>query len=145
MHLGSATHGHRSSRQRRNGGFGRGYMLRRYGLLHGRVMSVSDDGIGGAPLFGFLGICRGMDLRGARGGGRLFPAAEWNIDWPAGHVVGAKIVRQKLCGILRSQLRRRHRCREVRERFMADAERGEDTESATQRQDRGQYCRDHQA
>ncbi len=36
VHLGSATHGHRSARQRRNGGFGRGYMLRRYGLLRGR-------------------------------------------------------------------------------------------------------------
>lgn len=36
VHLGSATHGHRSSRQRRNGGFGRGYVLRRYGLLRGR-------------------------------------------------------------------------------------------------------------
>jgi N-acetylglucosaminyl-diphospho-decaprenol L-rhamnosyltransferase len=36
VHLGSATHGHRSARQRRNGGFGRGYMIRRYGLLHGR-------------------------------------------------------------------------------------------------------------
>jgi N-acetylglucosaminyl-diphospho-decaprenol L-rhamnosyltransferase len=36
VHLGSATHGHRSSHQRRNGGFGRGYVLRRYGLLHGR-------------------------------------------------------------------------------------------------------------
>jgi N-acetylglucosaminyl-diphospho-decaprenol L-rhamnosyltransferase len=36
VHLGSATHGHRSPRQRRNGGFGRGYVLRRYGLLRGR-------------------------------------------------------------------------------------------------------------
>jgi GT2 family glycosyltransferase len=36
VHLGSATHGHRSPRQRRNGGFGRGYVLRRYGLLSGR-------------------------------------------------------------------------------------------------------------
>jgi N-acetylglucosaminyl-diphospho-decaprenol L-rhamnosyltransferase len=35
VHLGSATHGHRSARQRRHGGFGRGYMLRRYGLLRG--------------------------------------------------------------------------------------------------------------
>ena len=34
---------------------------------------------------------------------------------------------------------------EVRERFMADAERGENTESATQRQDRAEYRRDHQA
>jgi N-acetylglucosaminyl-diphospho-decaprenol L-rhamnosyltransferase len=37
VHLGSATHGHRSARQRRHGGFGRGYMLRRYGLLRGRT------------------------------------------------------------------------------------------------------------
>jgi len=36
VHLGSATHGHRTAWQRRNGGFGRGYMLRRYGLLRGR-------------------------------------------------------------------------------------------------------------
>ncbi len=37
VHLGSATHGHRSRWQRRHGGFGRGYMLRRYGLLRGRA------------------------------------------------------------------------------------------------------------
>jgi GT2 family glycosyltransferase len=36
VHLGSATHGHRSAWQRRHGGFGRGYLLRRYGLLRGR-------------------------------------------------------------------------------------------------------------
>jgi len=36
VHLGSATFGHRTAWQRRNGGFGRGYMLRRYGLLRGR-------------------------------------------------------------------------------------------------------------
>jgi N-acetylglucosaminyl-diphospho-decaprenol L-rhamnosyltransferase len=35
VHLGSATHGHRSAWQRRHGGFGRGYLLRRYGLLRG--------------------------------------------------------------------------------------------------------------
>lgn len=36
VHVGSATHGHRSARTRRNGGFGRGYLLRRYGLLGSR-------------------------------------------------------------------------------------------------------------
>jgi N-acetylglucosaminyl-diphospho-decaprenol L-rhamnosyltransferase len=36
VHLGSATNGYRSAWQRRKAGFGRGYMLRRYGLLHGR-------------------------------------------------------------------------------------------------------------
>ncbi len=37
VHLGSATHVHRSPAQRSHGGFGRGYMLRRYGLLRGRT------------------------------------------------------------------------------------------------------------
>ncbi len=36
VHLGSATNGHRSRWQRRQGGFGRGYVLRRYGLLRRR-------------------------------------------------------------------------------------------------------------
>lgn len=36
MHLGSATHGHRSASQRRHAGFARGYLLRRYGVLRGR-------------------------------------------------------------------------------------------------------------
>lgn len=34
VHLGSATHGHRSSFQREKGGFGRAYLTRRYGTLH---------------------------------------------------------------------------------------------------------------
>lgn len=37
VHIGSATYGHRSAWQRRLGGFARGYMLRRYGLLRGRT------------------------------------------------------------------------------------------------------------
>lgn len=37
IHLGSASHGHRSAPQRRHGGFGRGYMLRRYGVLRSRA------------------------------------------------------------------------------------------------------------
>ncbi|HWY89335.1 MAG TPA: glycosyltransferase family 2 protein [Solirubrobacteraceae bacterium] len=36
MHLGSATHGHRTAWQRRHAGFARGYLLRRYGTLRGR-------------------------------------------------------------------------------------------------------------
>ncbi|HEY2141461.1 MAG TPA: glycosyltransferase family 2 protein [Solirubrobacteraceae bacterium] len=35
VHLGSATHRHRSAWQRRHSAFGRGYLLRRYGLLRG--------------------------------------------------------------------------------------------------------------
>jgi N-acetylglucosaminyl-diphospho-decaprenol L-rhamnosyltransferase len=37
VHVGSATFGHRSAASRRNGGFGRGYVLRRYGVLRSRV------------------------------------------------------------------------------------------------------------
>jgi GT2 family glycosyltransferase len=36
-HVGSATAGHRTAWQRRHGGFGRGYMLRRYGVLRSRA------------------------------------------------------------------------------------------------------------
>jgi len=36
VHIGSATHGLRSARQRRHGGFARGYMLHRYGILRSR-------------------------------------------------------------------------------------------------------------
>lgn len=37
IHLGSATHGFRSLWQRLQAGFGRGYVIRRYGLLRGRT------------------------------------------------------------------------------------------------------------
>ena len=36
-HVGSATAGHRTAWQRRHGGFGRAYMLRRYGVLRTRA------------------------------------------------------------------------------------------------------------
>jgi GT2 family glycosyltransferase len=36
IHLGSATFGHRSERSRRYGGFGRAYLMRRYGVLRRR-------------------------------------------------------------------------------------------------------------
>lgn len=37
IHIGSATFGHRSATSRRSGGFGRGYVLRRYGVLRSRA------------------------------------------------------------------------------------------------------------
>ena len=37
LHVGSATFGHRSAEQRRKAGFGRGYVLRRYGVLRSRA------------------------------------------------------------------------------------------------------------
>jgi N-acetylglucosaminyl-diphospho-decaprenol L-rhamnosyltransferase len=64
VHLGSATHGHRSARQRRNGGFGRGYMLRRYGLLRGRT-AARALATEAAVVLGDLAISR--DLQALRG------------------------------------------------------------------------------
>lgn len=37
VHVGSATFGHRSPEQRRKAGFGRGYVLRRYGVMRSRA------------------------------------------------------------------------------------------------------------
>jgi GT2 family glycosyltransferase len=64
VHLGSATHGHRSAWQRRHGGFGRGYMLRRYGLLRGpgALRTLSTEAV---VVLGDLAISR--DLAALRG------------------------------------------------------------------------------
>ncbi len=64
VHLGSATHGHRSASQRRHGGFGRGYMLRRYELLRGgaALRTVATETI---VVLGDLVISR--DLAALRG------------------------------------------------------------------------------
>jgi N-acetylglucosaminyl-diphospho-decaprenol L-rhamnosyltransferase len=87
VHLGSATHVHRSASQRRNGGYGRGYMLRRYGLLRGRT-APRALGTEAIVVLGDLVISRDLAaLRGriegwraGRGGLRLaLPPAE-SID-----------------------------------------------------------------
>ena len=46
MHLGSATFGHRSAWQRRQAGFSRAYLVRRYGLLR-RPRRAPHRGHGG--------------------------------------------------------------------------------------------------
>jgi N-acetylglucosaminyl-diphospho-decaprenol L-rhamnosyltransferase len=87
VHLGSATHGHRSAWQRRNGGFGRGYMLRRYGLLRGRAAPrtlATETAVVLADLAvsGDLAALRGR-LSGWRAGAsapRLSPPPEEAID-----------------------------------------------------------------
>jgi N-acetylglucosaminyl-diphospho-decaprenol L-rhamnosyltransferase len=75
VHLGSATHGHRSAWQRRHGGFGRGYVLRRYGLLggSGAVRSALTESlvvVGDALISRDLSAARGR-LAGWRAAGRL--------------------------------------------------------------------------
>jgi len=64
VHLGSATYGHRSPQQRRHGGFARGYLLRRYGVLRGRTAprALATEAI---VVLGDLAISR--DLAALRG------------------------------------------------------------------------------
>jgi N-acetylglucosaminyl-diphospho-decaprenol L-rhamnosyltransferase len=64
VHLGSATFGHRSAWQRRHGGFGRGYMLRRYGLLRG---AAGPRTLGTEALVVLADIAVSRDLEALRG------------------------------------------------------------------------------
>jgi GT2 family glycosyltransferase len=71
VHLGSATHGHRSAWQRRHGGFGRGYMLGRYGLLRGpgALRTLATEAV---VVLGDLAISRDLAaLRGRVAGWRV--------------------------------------------------------------------------
>ena len=73
VHLGSATHGHRSARQRRHGGFSRGYLLRRYGVLRGRaavraLLTEAVVSLGDLVVSRDLGRAARPSWRVARGG-----------------------------------------------------------------------------
>ena len=59
MHLGSATHGHRTAWQRRHAGFARGYLLRRYGVLTGRqaIRALTTEA---AVVFGDAALSRDL-------------------------------------------------------------------------------------
>jgi len=82
MHLGSATHGHRTAWQRRHAGFARGYLLHRYGILKSRaaVRALSTEAavvLGDAVLSHDLAALSGRvaGWRAARGlAGRSAPA-----------------------------------------------------------------------
>jgi GT2 family glycosyltransferase len=79
VHLGSATFGHRSTRQRELGGFGRAYMLRRYRLLRGpgALRTALTEAIvvaGDAVISRDLAATRGR-LAGWRAAGGLTPRA----------------------------------------------------------------------
>jgi len=74
-HAGSATAGHRSAWQRQHGGFGRGYMLRRYGVLRTRAAArallteaivVAGDTLTGRDLAAVKGRVAGWRAAGRR-------------------------------------------------------------------------------
>jgi len=75
IHLGSASHGHRSASQRRHGAFARGYLLRRYGVLRGRhaLRALATESI---VVLGDLAISRDLvALRGRVAGWRAAAGA----------------------------------------------------------------------
>ena len=93
IHLGSATHGHRTEHQRRNGGFGRAYLIRRYGVLHGRAavrtalteaMVMAGDAVISRDLAALRGRVAGW--RAAAGLGRRDPPPADAID----HTIGLR-------------------------------------------------------
>ncbi len=85
-------------------------------------------------------------ISGAAGRRRRFRrGAEQTIGLATDRFAAAKIRRERCRRRFGHQLRRRHRCRKVCERFVADAERGKNAESTTQHHGRNQYRRDHQA
>jgi N-acetylglucosaminyl-diphospho-decaprenol L-rhamnosyltransferase len=74
-HVGSATAGHRTPWQRYHGGFGRGYMLRRYGVLRSQVVArallteaiaVAGDALIARDLAAARGRLAGWRAAGAR-------------------------------------------------------------------------------
>ena len=90
IHLGSASHGHRSAAQRRHGGFGRGYVLRRYGVLYGRarLRALATEAI---VVLGDLVISRDLAaLRGRREGWRAARAAA-RLPRPPSQAIDATI------------------------------------------------------
>jgi N-acetylglucosaminyl-diphospho-decaprenol L-rhamnosyltransferase len=60
MHLGSATHGHRTAWQRSHAGFARGYLLRRYGVLRG-PRAVRALGVETAVALGDAALSRDLE------------------------------------------------------------------------------------
>jgi GT2 family glycosyltransferase len=96
IHLGSASHGHRSASQRRHGGFARGYLLRRYGLLrgYGSPRTLTTEAI---VVLGDLVISRDLAaLRGRVAGWRSAAGASLRAMPPADAIDSAITFRRSL-------------------------------------------------
>jgi GT2 family glycosyltransferase len=101
VHLGSATHGHRSSRQRAYGGYSRGYIMRRYRVLRGRhaLRAAATEAV---VCGGDLWISRDLEatkgrLRGWRAARGLPPR-----KWPPAEALDGSISFRKSMALRRS-------------------------------------------
>jgi hypothetical protein len=90
VHLGSATHTHRSAWQRRHGGFGRGYVLRRYGVLRGRSAprALATEAI---VVLGDLAISRDLAALGGRVSGWRAAGGRPRLPAPPPEAIDATI------------------------------------------------------
>ena len=106
VHIGSATHGHRSAWQRRHGGFGRGYVLRRYGVLRSRLAAraLATEAI---VVVGDLAISRDISaLRGRIEGWRA-GASRPRLPRPPAEAIDAAIGLRKSLDLRRGVYERR--------------------------------------
>lgn len=90
VHLGSATYGHRSSDQRRKAGFGRAYLLRRYGVLRSRAVlrALLMEGI---VVIGDLTLSRDIAAFAGRRAGCRAAARSGHRVWPAREAIDPQI------------------------------------------------------
>ena len=90
VHLGSATHGHRSAWQRENGGFARGYLLRRYGSLR-RLVAARTLATEAVVVIGDIAISH--DAAALRGRLRGWRAARGRTRraWPPAEAIDSGI------------------------------------------------------
>jgi N-acetylglucosaminyl-diphospho-decaprenol L-rhamnosyltransferase len=106
VHLGSATHGHRSARQRFHGGVARGYLLRRYGVLRTRhaPRALLTEAIVAA---GDLAISRDLAaLRGRIAGWRA-GADLPRLPWPPSEAIDHRIDLRRSLALRRGAYGRR--------------------------------------
>ena len=90
VHRGSGTYGHRSFEQRRKAGFGRAYLLRRYGVLRSRaaLRALLTEGI---VLVGDLTFSHDIAaFAGRRAGWRAAGGARHGV-WPAREAIDQRI------------------------------------------------------
>lgn len=90
VHLGSATYGHRSFDQRRKAGFGRAYLLRRYGVLRSRAVlrALLTEGI---VVVGDLTLSRDIAAFAGRRAGWRAAAGGGHRVWPAREAIDRRI------------------------------------------------------
>ncbi len=105
VHLGSATYGRRSARQRRMAGFSRAYLLRRYGVLKSRkaVRALFTEAV---VVAGDTLVCRDLQaLRGRLEGWRAAREGDRHPHPPT-EAIDASITLRKSLALRRAVLRR---------------------------------------